>query len=345
MNQGRRLIPRILCALACLILGSESAAADEAVLRNGDRLTGKVVRMANGYLVLNTPYAAEVRLAWSDVATLSTDEPVRILLDDETLLNGNMLSANTGHTRIQAAGIGATEPIDLLRISHINPPPEVIGRGVTVSGGANVGFTGTQGNSDTMQLHGDLESVFKGRATRYTLGGEINYESEDERNTVANWRAHTKYDAFLTPEWYLLLNVGFERDRFKDINLRTNLGPGVGHYLWKSEWRNLALEAGFNYVNENLIATPDRYYAAARWSVDFDQFLYRRFAQLFHRHVGLVALESGGNVVIRSKTGFRLPLTDHLSATLQIDLDWDSDPSPGAKSTDTRYIVKLGCLW
>jgi putative salt-induced outer membrane protein YdiY len=335
----------MLLALGALLWLVEAALADEAIMRNGDRLTGTLLRMVSGHLIWRSPYAGEISLAWPDIATLRTDEPVQILLDDETVLNGLILTAGTGRVRIRAPGLGATEPIELARITYINPPPEVIGQGVTVSGVVNLGFTGTQGNSETMQLHGDFESVFKGKTTRYTIGGEINHESESGRNTVANWQAYTKYDAFLTPKWYLFANLGVERDRFKDLNLRTNLGPGSGYYVWKSERRNFSLEGGFNYVKEDLIAAPDRYYGATRWSVDLDYFVYRRIAQFFHRHVGLVGLESNGNVVIRSKTGFRLPLTDHLSTTLQVDVDWDSDPSPGAESTDTRYIVKVGYLW
>ncbi|MFZ0254126.1 MAG: DUF481 domain-containing protein [Gammaproteobacteria bacterium] len=335
----------VLLALTGLLCLLEAAIADETVLSNGDRLTGTVVSMADGHLVVHSPYAGEISIAWQDIATLRTDQSVQILLDDETMLHGLLLSAGTGRVRIRAPGIGKTEAIDLMRIAYINPPLEVIGRSVTVSGIVNLGFMGTTGNSDTMQLHGDFESVFRSRTTRYTLGGEINHESESGRNTVANWQAYTKYDAFLTPEWYLFVNLGFERDRFKDINLRANLGPGSGYYVWKSERRNLALEGGFNYVNEDLIADQDQYYAAGRWSVEADYFVYRRLAQFFHRHVGLVALESAGNVTIRSKTGFRLPFTDHLSTTLQVDVDWDSKPSTGTKSTDTRYIVKVGYLW
>ena len=336
---------KALLALASLLSALEGSIADEAIMRNGDRLTGTVIRMASGRLVLRSPYSGEITLTLQDIATLRTDEPVQILLDDETLLNGVILTADAGHVHVRAPGIGEIEAIELARITHINPPPEVIGRNVTVSGAVNLGFMGTQGNSDTMQLHADFESVFKGKTTRYTLGAEINHESESGRNTVANWQAYTKYDIFLTTKWYLFANLGFERDRFKDINLRTNLGPGTGYYVWKSDWRNLALEGGLNYVNEDLIAAPDRYYGAGRWSVDLDYFVYRRVAQFFHRHVGLVGPESGGNVIIRSKTGFRLPLTDHLTATVQVEVDWDSDPPPGAQSTDTRYVVKAGYLW
>lgn len=336
---------KVLLGLAGLLWFFDLTTADEAVMRNGDRLTGTVASMADGQLVLHSPYAGKISLAWEDIDTLCTDKPVQILLDDETLLNGRIRTADRGRVLVRAPGLGQTEAIELERITYINPPPEVIGRNVTVSGVVNLGFISTQGNSDTMQLHGDFETVFSGRTTRYTLGGEINHESESGRNTVANWRAYNKYDTFLTPKWYVFANLGLERDRFKDISLRTNVGPGSGYHVWKSKLRNLALEGGFNYVNENLIAAPDRSYAAARWSVDWDHFVYRRIVQFFHRQVGLVGLESGGNIVIRSKTGFRLPLTPHISATLQLDVDWDNDPSPGTESADTRYIVKVGYHW
>lgn len=336
---------KVMFALPGLLWFVESSIADEAVMRNGDRLTGTVASMADGQLVLHSPYAGKISFAWREIATLRTDKPVQILLDDETLLNGLIITSDTGRVLVRALGLGPAEAIELERITYVNPPPEVIGRRVTMSGVVNLGAVGTQGNSDTMQLHGDFEVSSSGKTTRYMLGGEINHESESGRNTVANWQAYSKYETFWTPKWYLLANLGLEHDRFRDIRLRANVGPGTGYHVWKSERRNLALEGGLNYVNEDLINAPDGYYAAARWSVDLDYFVHRRIVQFFHRNVGLVGLESGSNVAIRSRTGFRLPLTTQISAALQLGVDWDSDPAPGTKSIDTRYIVKLGHSW
>ena len=47
-----------LFAFVALLLGGPGMVlADEVLLRNGDRLTGDIVKMSDGSLVLKTPYA------------------------------------------------------------------------------------------------------------------------------------------------------------------------------------------------------------------------------------------------------------------------------------------------
>ena len=54
--------------------------ADEVILENGDKLTGKVVRLENGQLVLNTEYAGEITIQVEKVSHLTTDEPMATTL-------------------------------------------------------------------------------------------------------------------------------------------------------------------------------------------------------------------------------------------------------------------------
>ncbi len=67
-----------------------NAFADEVFLKNGDRVSGTVVSKTGDVLVLDTKYAGEIKINWADVSGMSTDQTVRIRLDDETLLQGTV---------------------------------------------------------------------------------------------------------------------------------------------------------------------------------------------------------------------------------------------------------------
>lgn len=58
--------------------------ADEVRLRNGDKLTGQVVRIETDKLILKTTYAGEITIAWKEVASIGTDDSVKVVLKDET---------------------------------------------------------------------------------------------------------------------------------------------------------------------------------------------------------------------------------------------------------------------
>ena len=62
------------------------ASADEVWLKNGDRLTGKVMSLDAGTLVFKTSYAGDLSIKWGEVVNLKTDEPVKVVLGDRPRL-------------------------------------------------------------------------------------------------------------------------------------------------------------------------------------------------------------------------------------------------------------------
>ena len=58
------------------------------ILNNGDRLSGTVKASKDGKLVLETAYAGEVEILLGEISRIRTDNPVRLVLDDDTLVEG-----------------------------------------------------------------------------------------------------------------------------------------------------------------------------------------------------------------------------------------------------------------
>ena len=74
-NRNRTVV---LCSLACL---SVSAAwADQIVMKNGDRVTGSVVKKDGNNLTVKTDQFGAVTLAWDQMVSIKTDKPVNIVL-------------------------------------------------------------------------------------------------------------------------------------------------------------------------------------------------------------------------------------------------------------------------
>lgn len=62
------------------------ATADEVIMRNGDRISGDVVRQDNGQLQLDTDYAGTISIDWEKVHAVHLDGPVPVLLDDDKVI-------------------------------------------------------------------------------------------------------------------------------------------------------------------------------------------------------------------------------------------------------------------
>lgn len=244
--------------------------ADELKMQNGDRITGTVVKMENGTLTVKTSYAGDIAVKWDQVESIRTASPVHVVLDDKTSAHGILNPTGTGDLELKTVDVIKPIRFALGQVERINPPSKPA---VKFSGRVNVGLDIKKGNTDTKAYHVDSEVEARTENNRYTVGAEANREEESERKTADNRLFYMSYDHFLTQKWFFYTNASFERDDFKDLNLRTTVGAGSGYQFFESEQKNLSLRGGLAYVNTDYsVGVQDDDYTAGRWAVKYDQF-------------------------------------------------------------------------
>jgi putative salt-induced outer membrane protein YdiY len=327
------------------ILTVPPACADEIVLANGDRLTGKIVRKETDTLVFNTPYAGDLSIAWANIRRITTDHPVSVYIEDGNKLIGTLHSEDDGSVIVTSGETLTSNAVPIAQLRYINPSAEVSGEGAKVTGHINAGLSSSSGNTVSRRSYLDTETVARTRDNRYTLGGRASRAADHGIESESYWIAYMKYDHFLTKKWYAYANGNFENDKFKDIRLRSTLGLGSGYQFVESEKANLSLEGGVTYVNTDFIVAEDDSYPAARWAVKFDHLLGNSKVRFFHAHETYVSLEDVQKVFVRSQTGLRVPLFKNLNATAQYNVDWDNNPTQGRVRTDKTLLLTLGYNW
>ena len=328
-----------------ILLASSWVKADLVTLKNGDRISGTVIRKDKKALVFKTSYAGEIKISWDEIAGLTTDKAVEVMMDNDEILDGVLLPAESGEMRLQTNEKIETASLSLEKIKYINPPPEISGKGVKYSGRVNIGASAARGNSTNNRLHSDAEFIARTKKNRYALGGSFNYASDSNTTTESNAFGYMKYDRFFTKKWYGYANSTLQNDRLQDIRLRTTLGIGPGYQIFESEETNLSLEGGLSYVYVDRTTQPNESYPAARLAVAFDHFLFDKSLQFFTADEAFQSLDNVDNLFIRTQTGLRMPLPHHLAATTQVNVDWNNNPAPGKVSTDRSVIFSLGYAW
>ncbi|HSL83012.1 MAG TPA: DUF481 domain-containing protein [Thermoanaerobaculia bacterium] len=329
-----------------LLIAAAPAAADTVDLVNGDRLTGTVVRLADGKLVLATDWGGEVSVDWGQVAALSTEGPYRLVLEDESELVGALAVVPQptlgGELAVTGEGIGEPLPVARAQIVEIQPVdrPAVEWRGHVAAG-----FVASEGNTETESLYGEGEVVARTALDRYTAGGQAARSEDDGRKTADNARAWLGYDRFLSERWYLAVSALFSRDEFQDLSLRSAVALSAGYQAIDSERTRLSGELGASYVDEDFDTAPDDSYPAARWALDAAHDLVIDRIELFHDHEGFLGLESSDDLLLRSRTGLRFHLFNGFVAATQVNLDYDESPAPGFEKEDRRYLVNVGFQW
>jgi putative salt-induced outer membrane protein YdiY len=334
-----RPLKTIVIVLCVLVWQTATAWADEVTLKNGDRLTGDIVKMSDGSLVLKTPYAGEVKIDWKEVQGITSKAPVKVQTLDDSVLQGIVTSPAGDQIVVTGEQFGPTRAIALTNIKAINPPPMV-----TYNGAFNLGGVIAKGNSDSKAINASL--IYSLRADRHRFGveGKYNYGEQSNKLNVRNSLAELSYDVFVTKRFFLNFFALFEQDTFQDLNLRSTFGAGPGYQFIDTKRTQLSATVGVAYVNEDWRTRADESTPDGRWGVTFTTALIPDRLLFFHRHEGFYDLKAPNGWRLRADQGFRVPVYKQFAMNLEYDLRYDSKPAPGRKKTDHLYIVGISYI-
>ena len=95
---------RILTTLVLCLSVSLAFADDEVKLKNGDRLSGTVKGLAGGKLIIETPHAGPIKVDWTQVVSVKTDNPVKVKLVTGDLLEGKIVPGGEVQAQDQVRG-------------------------------------------------------------------------------------------------------------------------------------------------------------------------------------------------------------------------------------------------
>jgi putative salt-induced outer membrane protein YdiY len=323
--------------LVCLliILAVPTASADEVRLLNGDRITGRVVSLVNGLLLLQTPNG-DLRVPWPTVAALMVVEPIYVTVGTRPPVAVTIWPDGTSSGRVGFEPGGVVPVQDILSMSR-PPPPRF-----SFDGRLNAGIVASGGNSDanTVRFAGDL--VARSVANRITAGATMNRSQEQNVATARNWSTSLRYDRFFTQRFFVNGNTILSSDRLRDLSLRSAVGTGLGYQVLDLRRLKITTDAGLGYVKElSVVGTDDRY-VAAQESAKVDVFVDASRFQLFHRHDGYFGLAGNDNRFVKTQNGVRVSIVRGIIATAQLDVDYDPSPVVGRQSFDRTFALNFG---
>jgi hypothetical protein len=324
----------------CVFLIVGTVRADEVHLKNGDRLSGELLRMEGGKLIFQTSYAGEVTIQWVEVASLTTEKPIQVILTDETAVEGATVATHEGKMKLDTGKLEEPATFALADVQAINPQPEPA---VKINTWVNAGITSEKGNTDSedLALTGQFEARTK--KSRFSTFGEYYNEKDDGVTNTKNWNILSGYDYFISEKWFAFAKAQFEHDEFADLDLRSQLSAGLGYQIFESDTLNLSVAAGPGYVDENFIVAPDESFSSAMGFVNYDQFFFDKLFQLYHRSSGYWSFEDSNNWRIYTRQGVRFPIRGGLTASLQYNYDYDNEPGEATRyKWDSKWLFLMG---
>jgi putative salt-induced outer membrane protein YdiY len=252
--------------------------ADQVVLKNGDRLSGTIMKSDGKTLLIKTEFAGDVTVQWTAIEQVNSSAPLHVDLANGQTVVGPV--STTDDSLAVATGQGTvtqpkTEVKSLRSDSEWTAYQKSLHPGLTQgwAGGANVGFALTRGNSQTK----NLALAFTG--DRKTMHDEIAmytnsvYATNDAPGATPSTTANAiqggiRYSHDITPRVFAFGSADFQTDDLQGLNLRSVLGGGLGYHAIKTDRTSLDFLGGLNYTRENYV-TLNRNFAALTLGEEF----------------------------------------------------------------------------
>lgn len=252
--------------------------ADQIFLKNGDRLTGKIVKKDGDKIVIQTDAAGEVSFSWSAVEKIVSDAPLNIKLADGQLIKAAAAAADETKIEIETENAGRIviekENVEIVRSveeqARFEAEEERLRDPSLIelwNGTANVGFSLTSGNSETKALTAGVRANRETRKDKISVYANAVQASNStsgvsETTAQAIW-AGARYDYNLNRKIFVFGSADFEYDKPQLLDLRSVLGAGFGYKAFRTDKTKLDVFGGASYNRENFATGETRNSAEA----------------------------------------------------------------------------------
>jgi putative salt-induced outer membrane protein YdiY len=328
---------RALPFLICLLLAPGLALPmDVLVMKNGDRITGKIKRIWDGEVSIEPDYADEFNVDLPEVDHIVSDREFEIELTDGRELVATMGGTDTAGGQVLTAD-GQDVVIGLEDFLEVDEPEDYYDWEV------NVDFSSTlkEGNTDSVNFQlrsdgmikvGDHRNRAEVKFLRERLAG-VSTQQKDLFTYNYNW-------LFKEP-WFFAGNYSFERDPIQELNSRHIFSMGLGRDIWDTPHRSLSFSLGAGYLTED-IGMSTQQSSVAAWVLRFGHDFFNGDMEVFHNQDINVYLSGRSNTSYKTSTGLRYEITDLLYTNLTLNYDYETDPVPGVLNEDLALLVGFG---
>jgi hypothetical protein len=327
-----------------------TAWADQVTLRNGDRVTGKIVKKDGTALTFKSDVFGEVTIPWQNVAQVVSDEPLTVVLPDGKSVLGkvatteNKLEVTTETTKesVAIAEVGAIRNADEQkaheRLEH--PGPLNLWTGY-----ADLGVSFARGNADattiatavsaTRETRGDKTSIYFNEI--YSTGKAVDKSSAKTAQAIRGGWAYSKN---LSPRLFINLFNDYEYDLFQSLDLRFVIGGGPGYSLVKNDQTQFDLVGGASYNREKFSTPLIRNSAEAYWG---DNLLHKfsKITSLTQSFRMFNNLSDLGEYRLNFDLGAVTTLKKWLSWQLTVSDRYLSNPLPDHKKNDILFTTGI----
>ena len=335
--------------IVSLICGAALVRAEEVSLKNGDHLSGAIVSMDGKKLVLKTTYAGDISIDWTEVSQFSSDkQPLVVTKADKQLVSGMvaaegsdvMVTTAQGVQRVPRADVSTMRsPADQAAFEKSLHPTMLEGW----TGGGSFGFALARGNSETTNLALGFNALRKTSNDAWVVNATSIYSTDAKLGTTSanSLGGLIRYDRNLNKKLFAYGAFAGMYDALQDLNYRVMPSGGLGYHAINTKTTTLDLLGGLGYTRESYYnGTVNNLLTAT---------LGDEFAHKFTPNTAITqtlyylpSLNDTSNYRVNFNFGLATKLNGWLTANMNFNDQYISQPVPGNKNNDVIFTTGLG---
>lgn len=236
-------------AILVTLLLVPMALADQIGLKNGDRLTGTIVKSDGKTLTIKSEFAGTVSVPLDAVTQITSDQPLYLTLKDSQTLVGTVGAAE-GKLTVRTSDAGtisaAQDSIQTIRSKEEQQAyqaeldrlrnPSLLD---LWSGTLDTGLSFSRGNSETGTFNlgfNAARTTKRDKISAYMTALYARNSTTGTSQVTANAkRGGVRYDMNFSPKVFAFGTGDLENDEFQQLDLRLVLGGGLGWHAKKTE--------------------------------------------------------------------------------------------------------------
>jgi putative salt-induced outer membrane protein YdiY len=337
-----------------LFLLAQIMLADQVTLKNGDRLSGDIIKYDGKNLILKSELAGDVTIPWANVTGVTSTKPLNVTLKDGQRIVGTVTTDGTKFNVATKDTGNVTAARDT--VEFIRSEPEQKAYDIEIdryknprlidlwAGTMNLGFTQTAGNTETETFTLGANAVRTTTRDKISVSYTQIYSTSNASGpnlTTANAkRGGLQYDLNLTPKMFVFGLVDLENDQFQSLDLRFAPAGGVGYHAIKNANTSLDLSLGASLDKEFFTGGVDHTYGEVLFGEEYNH----KFSKTISMHE-LLSLYPNVSSVGNFRMNFDISAVAAIKKWMAFQISasdrYLSDPLPGRKTNDILFTTGL----
>jgi putative salt-induced outer membrane protein YdiY len=342
---------------ALLLLALPLLGADQITMKNGDHLTGTIVKFDGKALTMKSEYAGDLVIKWEAVAGVTSVQPLNIGLKDGQVVVGTVTTKDDQFA-VQTTSTG-TVSAPIASITYIRSKDEEAAFEANEAryknpriidlwaGNVALGYAKATGNSKTTNLNVNANAVratTRDKTTIYFTTLYATSTAAGKASTTANaQRGGFNYDLNLTPKFFVFGGSDFEADQFQALDLRFTPGGGFGYHVVKNEKSMFDIFGGGTLDKEYYSNNVNKSFGEAQFG---EEYLYKLSkVTTLHEKVTLYPnLSDTGQLRVNFDASADTKLRKWLAWQVSISDRYVSNPLPGFQRNDLIITTGVNLL-